>query len=71
MSETNAWCDARTIWAGLISIAAAIAALFGFPIEETTRNVLTESALQLVSAIAGFFAVLGRVSASTRITGSF
>lgn len=66
-----AWCDAKTIWAGLVSIAAAIAALVGFPIDEATKNILTESALQLVTAIAGFLAILGRISASTRIAGTF
>lgn len=65
-----AWCDAKTIWATLVSIAAAIAALFGFPLDEATRSGITEGALQLVTAIAGLFAILGRLSASTRISGS-
>lgn len=65
-----AWCDATTIWAALVSIAASITAFFGVPIDEATRIGLTESALQLVAAFAGFIAILGRLSASVRIAGS-
>jgi phage terminase large subunit-like protein len=65
-----AWCDAKTIWAGIISVMAVLSGFAGFPLDATTKNVLVENALQLVTAIAGIFAILGRISASTRISSS-
>ena len=70
MSQTKPWYLSTTIWAALVSITASITAFLGVPIDEATRIGLTESALQLVTAFAGFVAILGRLSASAKIAGS-
>lgn len=62
-----AWCDARTIWATLVSVSATSAAFFGFNIDEATQINMTDGVLHVVSAIAGLVAILGRLSASSRI----
>lgn len=70
MIGTKPWYTSKTIWAGIISVMAALSGFAGFPLDATTKNVLVENALQLVTAIAGIFAILGRISASTRISSS-
>lgn len=70
MTNTKPWYLSKTVWAGLVSATAATAAIFGVPINEAAKNNLVDSGFQLVSAISGIFAVFGRVTASTRISGT-
>ncbi|WP_428981892.1 terminase large subunit domain-containing protein [Oceaniradius stylonematis] len=62
-----AWCDARTIWAAIVSIAASGGAALGLPVEAAAREGLTDAVLQLVSAAAGAVAIFGRIGATTQI----
>jgi hypothetical protein len=41
--------------------------MFGLPVDASGQAALTDSILQTVSAVAGIVAILGRVSASSRI----
>jgi phage terminase large subunit-like protein len=61
------WADAKTIWGALVSVAATLGAMFGLPVDAGGQAALTEAILQTVSAVAGIVAILGRVSASSRI----
>ncbi|KAG1647753.1 Virulence sensor histidine kinase PhoQ [Nymphon striatum] len=47
------------------NIAAAIASFFGLPIDEISRQGLTDGILQIISTIAGLFAIFGRLSAAS------
>lgn len=67
MTDAKPWYLSKTIWAALVSIAATVAAALGVPIEPGTREGLVEAILQLVSAAAGALAILGRMTARTRI----
>lgn len=64
---STAWCDARTIWASIVSIAASLAAFLGVPLDDAIRANLTDTLLQLVTAAAGVTAILGRLTASSKI----
>ncbi len=62
-----AWCDAKTIWATLVSVSATAATFFGYNVDMATQAGVTEGLLQVVSAVSGLFAIFGRLSASQRI----
>jgi phage terminase large subunit-like protein len=61
------WADARTIWGALVCVAATLGAMFGLPVDAGGQAALTEAILQTISAVAGIIAILGRVSADSRI----
>ena len=67
MSDTKPWYLSRTIWAAFVSVAATGLAALGLPIDAAARDGLVEAILQLVSAAAGTIAIVGRVTATTRI----
>lgn len=67
MNEAKPWYLSKTIWGALVSVAATLGAMFGLPVDAAGQTALTEAILQTVSALAGIAAILGRVSASSRI----
>ena len=67
MTESKPWYLSRTIWASIITIATASGSLFGLPGSGIDDAALTDAVLQLVTAVSGVVAILGRVSATTRI----
>ena len=67
MNEEKPWYLSKTIWGALVSVAATLAAMFGLPVDAGGQAALTEAILQTVSAVAGIVAILGRVSANSRI----
>lgn len=67
MTGTKRWYMSKTIWAALVSIGATIGASLGMPIDASARDGLVEAILQLISAGAGAIAILGRLTATTRI----
>lgn len=62
-----AWCDAKTIWASLVTIATALAGMFGLPVDGLDAAALSETLLQAIAAISGLVAILGRVGARSLI----
>lgn len=67
MTTSKPWYLSKTIWAALVSVAATIAALLGVPIDSATREGLANGLLQAISAMAGLFAIFGRLTASSKI----
>jgi hypothetical protein len=67
MNEAKPWYLSKTIWGALVSVAATLGGMFGLPVDATGQAALTEAILQTVSAVAGIVAILGRVSADSRI----
>jgi hypothetical protein len=67
MNAQKPWYMSRTIWASLITIAATAASALGVPIDEAAAGALTESVLQTVAAVGSIVAIIGRLSATTRI----
>lgn len=67
MNETKPWYLSKTIWGALVSVAATLGGMFGVPVDVGGQAALTDSILQTVSAVAGIVAILGRVSADSRI----
>lgn len=61
------WYLSRTVWASLVTIGTAIAAMAGLPMAGVDNAALTDTILQAVTAISGVIALLGRVAATTRL----
>ena len=67
MTDEKPWFLSKTIWSALVSVAATLAAMFGFSVDAVGQSALAEAMLQTVSAVAGIVAILGRVGATSRI----
>lgn len=67
MNATKPWYLSKTIWAGLVTVATAVAGLSGIPVGGIDNAALTEAILQAIAAVSGLLAIFGRLSASRRI----
>ncbi|WP_028033352.1 hypothetical protein [Chelativorans sp. J32] len=67
MVETKPWYLSRTIWASVVTVAAAVGSLFGLPVEQFDDPAVVETLLQAITAISGLFAIFGRLAADSRI----
>jgi hypothetical protein len=67
MTASKPWYLSRTIWASIITVATGGAGLFGIPTGLIDNGALTETILQLVTAVSGLIAILGRISATSKI----
>lgn len=67
MTDTKPWYLSRTIWAALVTILTAALGLFGVSLGDVDQSALVEGLLQAVTAVAGVVALVGRLSARTRI----
>jgi hypothetical protein len=67
MTEFKAWYQSRTVWASVVAMLAAFGGLVGEPAAEFADPALVDALLQVVAAIAGFIALLGRLLARSRI----
>lgn len=67
MNAMKPWYLSRTIWASLVTVATAAGGLLGFPVEEQEGEAVSEMILQAVTAISGLMAIVGRVTADSRI----
>ncbi|HET9534697.1 MAG TPA: hypothetical protein VFP43_05045 [Mesorhizobium sp.] len=68
MTETKPWYYSRTIWASLVTVASAFAGIVGLPVEGLDNSAMTDTLLQLVTAVAGAVSIFGRLSAKDRIS---
>jgi len=66
MSTTKPWYLSRTIWASLVTMLAAGAGMLGL-VGEVEQGVLTDGILQVVTAVSGLVAILGRLDAKATI----
>ena len=67
MNQYKPWYASKTIWASLVSLAAAIGAGFGVEIDQQMQTTFVETALQLAAVTGSVIAVVGRVSATSLI----
>ena len=67
MTDTKPWWQSKGVWGGLVAAAAGLAGLLGFHIPEGEIQTLTDAVLSGVTAVAGAFAVYGRVVAGSKI----
>ena len=67
MNDTKPWYLSRTIWASIVTVLTGAGGLFGLPMLGIDNGALTETILQLVTAISGLIAIFGRLSATNKI----
>jgi len=67
MEKTKPWYFSKTIWASLIAVIGSMAAAFGFEIGADEQEQFSEAIVQIVTVTASLLAVLGRLSATSRI----
>ena len=67
MSVIKPWYLSRTIWASAVTVLLAIAGFLGLPVAHVDGGALTDVLIQAVTAVAGIFAILGRLNATARI----
>jgi len=67
MTSSKPWYLSRTIWASIVTVLTGAAGLTGLPIDGVDGQALTETLLQIVSAVSGLVAIFGRLSAKARI----
>lgn len=64
MDEAKSLLASKTVWAGLIGVAAS---LFGLTMGAEDQAGLADLAVQIVTAVSGLVAIYGRVKATKRI----
>ena len=67
MTDVKPWYRSRTVWASVVAMLAAFCNLAGEPAGAFADPALVDAILQLVTALAGFVALMGRVVARSRI----
>jgi hypothetical protein len=67
MDGSKPWYLSRTVWASLVTVAAAVGGLLGRSIGVTEQALITEALLQMVTAVSGVIAIMGRWTATARI----
>ncbi|RCS23277.1 hypothetical protein DUT91_13310 [Phyllobacterium salinisoli] len=68
MNAVKPWYLSKTIWASAVTFAVSIVGLLGFSAETIDQQSLVESVMQIVTALAGLIAIVGRFNADSRIS---
>lgn len=67
MDGSKPWYLSRTVWASLVTVAAAVGGLMGRSVGVTDQTLITEALLQIVTAVSGVIAITGRLAATAKI----
>jgi multidrug efflux pump subunit AcrA (membrane-fusion protein) len=67
MEEYKTLLASKTIWGGIIALAAGIAGLFGYSVHPADQATIVEVGTALASAVGGGLAVVGRIKATKKI----
>lgn len=67
MTDIKPWYFSRTIWASLVTVLLAGGNIAGLRLDGIDEGALTDTLLQVVTAVAGTVAIVGRFSARSRI----
>lgn len=63
MDMTKTWWQSKTIWGGLIAVAAAVMKASGADLSLSDQNGIADAIINLSGAIGGILAIYGRLSA--------
>lgn len=67
MNDTKSWLASKTIWGGLIAVAAAVAGWFGYSLAAGDQATLVDALVSIGGAVGGILAIVGRVMASKTV----
>lgn len=68
MSTEKPWYLSKTVWGAAVSVAATVGSLLGLPIQAADQGALTDAILQTIAAVAGIFAIFGRLTATDKLS---
>ncbi len=66
-AETKGWYLSRTVWGGILAVAASVLNLAGIEISGADQAELADRVTALVAAAGGIVAIAGRLAASRRL----
>lgn len=67
MDDTKAWYLSRTVWGGLVAVAASLLQAAGVTIDGTVQGSIADDLVALAGAIGGLVAIYGRIAAERRL----
>ncbi|MBP1850896.1 hypothetical protein [Rhizobium halophytocola] len=67
MDTTKTWYTSRTVWGGLIAVAAPLLQLGGLDLDQGLQGDLADTAVTLAGAVGGLLAIWGRLAATKSI----
>lgn len=68
MNAIKPWYLSKTIWASAVTLGVSLAGMLGFSADSLDQSSLVETIMQLITALAGLVAIVGRLNAETRIS---
>ncbi|RFC64231.1 hypothetical protein DYI37_07780 [Fulvimarina endophytica] len=63
MIDQKEWYRSRTVWGGLVALAAALGGLFGLEVSDAIQSAATTALLDTAAAIGALVAIYGRLRA--------
>jgi hypothetical protein len=69
METTKDWYQSKTVWGGLVAIAAALMKAAGTEISLADQAALIDAAINLAGVVGGILAIYGRLAATASIRG--
>ena len=67
MENEKSWYLSKTVWGGLIAVAAGIAGAFGLTIAPEDQAAIADAIVVVASVGGGLLAVFGRIKASKAV----
>lgn len=67
MNDSKNFFASKTVWGGLIAVAATVATWFGYGIGTTDQAGLVDGLVAIGGAVGGILAIVGRVMASKTV----
>ena len=67
MPDTKSFLTSKTIWGGLLAIAAPAIGILGYTITPADQAAIVAVATSLASAVGGALTIWGRIKATKRI----
>ena len=70
MNETKNIFASRTVWAGIVAVAAGVAGIWGYSVSAEDQATIVELASSIAATLGGIGAIWGRVVASKSVAAS-
>lgn len=67
MQDSKNWYQSKTVWGGLIAVAAPLLDLAGLPIDAGMQTELADRMVVFIGAVGGLLAIWGRLTANSAI----
>ncbi|MGF0536749.1 hypothetical protein ACQQ2Q_02060 [Agrobacterium sp. ES01] len=69
MLTMKPWYQSKTVWGGLLAVAAPLLRYGGLEVDAEAQGQLADMAVTIAGSIGGLLAIYGRISAKSGIAG--